>query len=42
MPRADALLLIGDGGKTAPLAKTCEAANKPVLKARMAPRGDPR
>jgi tetraacyldisaccharide 4'-kinase len=42
MPRADALLLIGDGGKTAPLAKGFEAANKPVLKARMAPRGDPR
>ena len=42
MPRADALLLIGDGGKTAPLAKSFEAANKPVLKARMAPRGDPR
>jgi tetraacyldisaccharide 4'-kinase len=41
-PRADALLLIGDGGKTAPLAKSFEAANKPVLKARMAPRGDPR
>ena len=42
MPRADALLLIGDGGKTAPLAKSFEAANKPVLKARMAPRGDAR
>jgi tetraacyldisaccharide 4'-kinase len=42
MERADALLLIGDGGKTAPLAKSFEAANKPVLKARMAPRGDPR
>ena len=42
MPRADALLLIGEGGKTAPLAKSFEAANKPVLKARMAPRGDAR
>jgi tetraacyldisaccharide 4'-kinase len=42
MKRADALLLIGDGGKAAPLAKTFEAANKPVLKARMTPRGDPR
>jgi tetraacyldisaccharide 4'-kinase len=42
MPRADALLLIGDGDKTAPLAKSFEAANKPVLKARMTPRGDPR
>jgi tetraacyldisaccharide 4'-kinase len=42
MKRADALLLIGDGGKAAPLAKTFEAANKPVLNARMTPRGDPR
>ena len=42
MPRADALLLIGEGGKTAPLAKSFEAANKPVFKARMAPRGDAR
>jgi tetraacyldisaccharide 4'-kinase len=41
-PRADALLLIGEGGKTAPLAKSFEAANKPVLKARMTPRGDAR
>ena len=39
MKRADALLLIGDGGKAAPLGKSFEAANKPVLKARMAPRG---
>jgi tetraacyldisaccharide 4'-kinase len=42
MPRADALLLIGDGGRAAPLAKSFETANKPVLKARMAPRGDAR
>ena len=42
MPSADALLLIGDGGRAAPLAKSFEAANKPVLKARMAPRGDGR
>jgi tetraacyldisaccharide 4'-kinase len=42
MKRADALLLIGDGGKAAPLAKSFEATSKPVLKARMAPRGDPR
>jgi tetraacyldisaccharide 4'-kinase len=41
MPRADALLLIGDG-RAAPLAKSFEAANKPVLKARMVPRGDAR
>lgn len=38
MPRADALLLIGDGGRAAPL----EAADKPVLKARLVPRGDAR
>ena len=42
MKRADALLLIGDGGKAAPLAKSFESANKPVLKARMTPRGDSR
>src|SRR5262245_53832992 len=42
IPRADALLLIGEGGKAAPLAKSFEAANKHVLKARMAPRGDAR
>lgn len=42
MARADALLLIGDGGKAAPLAKAFEAKAKPVFKARMAPRGDPR
>ena len=42
MPRADALLLIGDGGKAAPLAKTLRGGDKPVLKARMAPRGDTR
>src|SRR3990170_1173911 len=42
MPRADALLLIGEGCKGAPLAKSFEAASKPVLKARMTPRGDPR
>jgi tetraacyldisaccharide 4'-kinase len=42
MKRADTLLLIGDGGRAAPLVKSFEAANKPVLKARMTPRGDPR
>ncbi|MGB6440576.1 MAG: tetraacyldisaccharide 4'-kinase, partial [Methyloceanibacter sp.] len=42
MPRADALILIGESGKGAPLAKRFEAANKPVLKARIAPRGDAR
>jgi tetraacyldisaccharide 4'-kinase len=40
--RADALFLIGDGGKAAPLTKSFEAADKPVLKARMVPRGDTR
>jgi tetraacyldisaccharide 4'-kinase len=42
MPSADTLLLIGDGGRAAPLAKNFDAANKPVLKARMTPRGDAR
>jgi tetraacyldisaccharide 4'-kinase len=42
LPRADALLLIGDGGKAAPLAKQFEAAAKPVLKARMVTKGDAR
>jgi tetraacyldisaccharide 4'-kinase len=42
MPHADALLLIGEGGKGAPLAKAFEATNKPVLKARITPRGDVR
>ena len=42
LPRADALLLIGEGGNGAELAKTFEAARKPVLKAKLIPRGDPR
>jgi tetraacyldisaccharide 4'-kinase len=40
--RADALLIIGDGGKAAPLAATFEAQGKPVLKARIEPNCDPR
>ena len=40
--RADALLLIGDGDKAAPLVTAFEAQGKPVLKARMATRGDSR
>ena len=42
MPRAHALLLVGDGGKAAPLAKQFEQAGKPVLKAKLAPVGDAR
>jgi len=40
--KADALLLIGEGVRAAPLAKAFEAAGKPVLKARNAPRSDGR
>jgi len=39
---ADALMLIGDGSHGASLVEAFEAAGKPVLKARMAPRGDSR
>jgi len=42
MARADALLLIGDSGRAAPLAKDFETKGKPVFKARLAPRGDAR
>jgi tetraacyldisaccharide 4'-kinase len=42
LARADALMLIGDGGKGEPLAKAFEARGKPVLKAKLAPRGDAR
>ena len=40
--RADALIVIGDGGKAAPLIKAFTAQAKPVLKARMVPRQDRR
>jgi tetraacyldisaccharide 4'-kinase len=40
--RADALLVVGEGGKAARIAEAFERANKPVLKARMAPNCDPR
>jgi tetraacyldisaccharide 4'-kinase len=40
--RADALLLIGDGGRGTALAKAFEAKGKPVFKARLVPQGDPR
>jgi tetraacyldisaccharide 4'-kinase len=40
--RADALVVIGDGGKAARLAETLMAQGKPVLKARMVPRQDKR
>jgi tetraacyldisaccharide 4'-kinase len=42
LDRADALVLIGDGGKGAPLSKAFEAKHKPVFKARLAMRGDRR
>jgi tetraacyldisaccharide 4'-kinase len=42
MARADALIVIGDGGKAAALIKAFEAQAKPVLKARMVPRQDKR
>lgn len=42
LARADALLLIGDGDQGAELAKSFEAAGKPVLKAKLKPRGDAR
>jgi tetraacyldisaccharide 4'-kinase len=40
--RADALLVIGDGSKAAALVSEFERAGKPVLKAAIVPRGDPR
>ena len=40
--RADALIVIGDGGKAAPLIEAFQAQGKPVLKARMVPRQDRR
>jgi tetraacyldisaccharide 4'-kinase len=42
LPRADALLLIGEDSEGAPLARQFESAGKPVLKAKLKPRGDPR
>jgi tetraacyldisaccharide 4'-kinase len=42
LARADALMLIGEGSKGDPLAKSFASAGKPVLKARLVPRGDPR
>ena len=42
LARADALIVIGDGGKAAPLAKDFERAGKPVLKAKIEPDCDPR
>ncbi len=40
--RANALIVIGDGGKAAPLIAAFQAQCKPVLKARMIPRQDKR
>lgn len=42
LPRADALLVIGDGAKAAPLAEAFARGGKPVLKARVAADCDPR
>jgi len=42
MTRADALVVIGDGGKAARLVEAFAAKGKPVLKARMVPRQDRR
>jgi len=42
MPRADALLVIGDGKKADRLVAAFEAAGKPVLRARIAPNCDAR
>ena len=42
MARADALIVIGDGGKASAVIKAFEAQAKPVLKARMVPRQDKR
>jgi tetraacyldisaccharide 4'-kinase len=42
MARADALIVIGDGSKAAPLAEAFAGQGKPVLKARMVPRQDRR
>jgi tetraacyldisaccharide 4'-kinase len=40
--RADALIVIGDGGRAVPLMEAFKAKGKPVLKARMVPRQDKR
>jgi tetraacyldisaccharide 4'-kinase len=40
--RADALLVIGEGGKAARIVEAFERANKPVLKAKMSANCDPR
>jgi len=42
MARADALIVIGDGSKAAPLVDAFTGQGKPVLKARMVPRQDRR
>jgi tetraacyldisaccharide 4'-kinase len=42
MTRADALIVIGEGDKAAPLIEAFGSQGKPVLKARIVPRGDPR
>jgi len=42
LARADALVVIGDGGKAASLIEAFAARSKPVIKARMVPRQDKR
>ncbi|MGH6833579.1 MAG: tetraacyldisaccharide 4'-kinase [Methyloceanibacter sp.] len=42
MARADALIVVGDGSKAAPLVDAFAGQGKPVLKARMVPRQDRR
>jgi tetraacyldisaccharide 4'-kinase len=42
LPRANALIVIGEGGKAAALSEAFTAQNKPVLKARLVPRQDKR
>ncbi len=42
LARADALIVIGEGGKAEALAKAFNDRGKPVLKARIVPKGDPR
>jgi tetraacyldisaccharide 4'-kinase len=42
MAQADALIVIGDGGRATPLVETFAAEGKPVFKARIAPRQDRR
>jgi tetraacyldisaccharide 4'-kinase len=42
LARADALIVVGDGGKAAALADAFSSRGKPVFKASIVPQGDPR